>query len=61
MTPALGNFFAQIRQPNTCTVARNQILLSVLAGTSAFLAREAHHVSGVFAELEPAGHKSLFL
>jgi hypothetical protein len=32
----LCDFFAQVGQPNTCAVVRNQILLFVLARTSAF-------------------------
>jgi hypothetical protein len=46
---ALCELFPQIRQLNISTVARNQILLSVLAGTPAHHARQAHKIAGIIA------------
>src|SRR5262245_4979599 len=52
LTPALCDFLPQIRQPNIGTIALNQNLLSILARASALGARQAHHVTGILAELE---------
>jgi len=41
VTRALGNLLAQIRQPNIGTVTRNQILLSILTSSPAFLAQKS--------------------
>jgi hypothetical protein len=51
-TFVLRDFFPQIRQPNIRAKALNQILFSILAGTSAFGARQADNLAGVVAELE---------
>jgi hypothetical protein len=46
MALALCNFLPQIRQANVCPVALNQILFSILAGTSAFGAHQADNLAG---------------
>jgi hypothetical protein len=51
MARALADFPPQVRQPNISTVALNQSLLSVLASSTAFLARQANQIPGVFSEL----------
>jgi hypothetical protein len=49
---AIRNFFSQIRQPDIGPEAFNQILLSILAGASAFRATGAPSVSDILGAVE---------
>jgi hypothetical protein len=48
--------FKEIRQGNSGTISRNQILLSKLTGASALLARQTHQIARIIAQQERSTH-----